>query len=249
MAVDRTELEWIYEPSAFFEAPLEHATADFCLSIDKGKAVASLTRAADPIPTNLEMQIKRSLESILRLRQLQSRKTFKLEGPRIYQYSDGRKHVSIRLEGGSLVLTGGEVDFTIHDSKGNIVRDSRAERIARDHSILAQLGPKIPNSITLQSLLDSFSRSIADPDDELVHLYEVRDALAGHFGGGQAARNALGIDKRDWQRLGLLANVEPLKQGRHRGRNPQGRRPATNVELEEARRLVRNWIIAFGRTL
>ena len=54
MAVDRTELEWIYEPSAFFEASLELATADFFLSIDRGKAVASLTRAADPIPTNLK---------------------------------------------------------------------------------------------------------------------------------------------------------------------------------------------------
>ena len=135
MAPDSTELEWIYEPAAFFEAPYQHETANFRLFVDGGRAVASLMPPTDPVPPNLEMQIRRTLENILLVRQLQSRTNFKLEGPRIYQHSGGRKHVSIQLEGGSLVLTGGQVNFTIHDPAGNIVRDSKAERIAQDNAM------------------------------------------------------------------------------------------------------------------
>jgi hypothetical protein len=32
----------------------------------------------------------------------------------------------------------------------------------------------------------------------------------------------LGISKTEWQRLGALANAEPLEQGRHRGKHPEG---------------------------
>jgi len=43
------------------------------------------------------------------------------------------------------------------------------------------------------------------------------------------------ISTTEWKRLGLLANVEPLEQGRHRGKHAAGRRIATAEELEEAR--------------
>jgi len=246
---DRTELEWIYEPVAFFEAPYEHEYANFRLLVNDGKAVASLTVPTDPVPTDVEKEITTVLEGVFLIRQLQLHANYKLEGPRIYQHSAGRKNVSIQLEGASLALTGGQVDLIVQDQAGNIVRDSRAERIAQHNSTLSQLASKVRQSITLRSLLRSFSRSIADPDDELVHLYEIRDALSRHYGGGQAARNALAIDRREWQRMGILANVEPLEQSRHRGKHPQGRRRATDAELEEARGLARKWIIAFGQTL
>lgn len=247
MTSDCTELEWIYEPSTFFEESLEHEAAKFRLLVDDGKAVASLTAPVDPVPTDLENEVRTVLESVFLVRQLQLHANYKLEGPRIYQHSSGRKNVSIRLEGASLVLTGGQVDFIVQDPAGNIVRDSRVERIAQDNSLLNQLAPKVQHSPTLRGLLDSFSRSIADPDDELVHLYEIRDALSRHYGGEQTARDALAIGKREWQRLGILANVEPLEQSRHRGKHSQDRRSATDAELEEARRLARQWIITFGQ--
>ncbi len=76
--------------------------------------------------------------------------------------------------------------------------------------MLDLLAPKVAHSPSLRSVVASYSRSISDPSNELVHLYEVRDALKKHYGGEDAARVALNITEADWKRLGVLANVEPL---------------------------------------
>jgi hypothetical protein len=153
--------------------------------------------------------------------------------------------VFIRVAG--VMALGGQADVVARDAAGNILHDSRAERIARDVDLLDAVSPKLACSTVLRRLFESYSRSVANPTDEFVYLYEVRDRLSAHYGGEQAARNALQITKNDWQRLGLLANVEPLVQGRHRGKHSRGQRVATRAELEDARRLVCEWIIAFAR--
>lgn len=249
MIPDRTELEWTYSPSDFFEAPYQIKVGEIDLVVEGGKAVAVMTAPSDSVPKDFEERARILLESIFLIRRLQMRTKYKLEGPTAYQYSSGRKNVSIRVGTGSIALMGGQVDFLLKDAAGNVVRDSKAERIAEHSSLLDELSPKVPYSATLRSLLESYSQSIDDPNDELVHLYEIRDALSHHYGNERTARDVLAISKTEWQRLGILANVEPLKEGRHRGKHSHGKRPATSSELEEARSLVRRWIIAFAQTI
>jgi hypothetical protein len=87
---------------------------------------------------------------------------------------------------------------------------------------------------------------VADPDNELVHLYEIRDALATKFGGEGAVRSALGIRSKEWSSLGQRANSEPLRQGRHRGTKVGGElRDAVESELKDARGIARNMIEAY----
>ena len=94
-------------------------------------------------------------------------------------------------------------------------------------------------------LLNSYTEAVNDPDNELVHLYEIRDAIAKKFGGGSAAVKALKITESQWSRLGQLANDEPLKQGRHRGKNLGVLRDATEWELKEGRDIARNLVEAY----
>lgn len=143
----------------------------------------------------------------------------------------------------------GQLDIIVRDPAGNIVRDTRAERISAHTSLLDSIAPKLARLVVLHELLISYSRSVSDPNNELVHLYEIRDALLQHYGGEQKAYAALNINRTEWKRLGLLANVEPLEQGRHRGKYIGGHRTASSEELKEARRIVRNWIMAFARTI
>jgi len=96
-------------------------------------------------------------------------------------------------------------------------------------------------------MLESYSRAVTDPEDELVHLYEIRDAAAKHFGNDQAAIKALGLNPSDWRDLGELANNAPLKEGRHRGRQSTARRAATEEELTRARVTGRQIIENFAR--
>jgi len=94
------------------------------------------------------------------------------------------------------------------------------------------------------------SRAAADePEIELVRLYQIRDALAKHFGGKTEAQKALGISKDDWSRLGDLANDAPLNQGRHRGKKIGELRDATQAELNEARSIAKGMIRAYLKHL
>ncbi|SRR6266511_3249116 len=77
MTIDRTELEWTYEPKDFFEAPYQYAEVDFELKIESGKALATLT-----VPTlDLEARVRSLVESVFLVRQLQLHRSYKLEGP------------------------------------------------------------------------------------------------------------------------------------------------------------------------
>ena len=84
-----------------------------------------------------------------------------------------------------------------------------------------------------------------DPDNELVHLYEIRDGLSKRFGDERAAKSALGIAPSAWSRIGQLCNDEALRQGRHRGKSVGGLRDATDAELMEARGIARSMIESY----
>lgn len=84
-----------------------------------------------------------------------------------------------------------------------------------------------------------------NPRNELVHLYEIRDALAKRFGGEKGARSALGITRAQWSELGRLADAEPILQGRHSGAHFGSLRDATAAELSSAREIGRGMIEAY----
>lgn len=246
---ERTELEWTYEPTDYFEVPYHHSAIEYKVLVGGGHVLATLTTPTVPVSDQLDQQIRAMIDGIFLVRQVQTHRAYTLQGPRTCQYSAGRKDVSIRLGGVSAVATAGQVDVVVRNAAGEVTRDSRSDRIEGRKTLLDSIAPKVVHSQLLRSVLDSYSRSIADPSNELVHLYEVRDSLSAHFGGEQQARDALQIEKTEWQRLGVLANVEPLAQGRHRGKHPGRQRIATATELEDARTIVRGWILSFAATV
>jgi hypothetical protein len=246
MAPERTELEWVYQPRDLFEVAYRYAGTECELVIESGRAVATLSVPQDPVDPQLEKRIMGHLEAVLLVRQLQVHRVYDLQGPRIYQHAGGRKNVAIRVGAAYVVVSGGQADFVHRDAAGNVLRDTKAERIAEHTAMLDSVAPKLALSSTLRGLLTSYSRSVSDPGNEFVHLYEIRDAIATHYGGEQNACAVLNISRSEWRRLGVLANVEPIEQGRHRGEHVAGRRAATAAELEEARSIARRWIVAFA---
>lgn len=250
MVPDRTELEWVYKPTDFFEVRYQNTNTEYDLVVENGRIVASLITPQSPIPADLEGQVKTHVESIFLVRQFQIHREFTLQGPRVYQHKAEQKVVNIRLGAAISVTTSvGTPDIIIRDQAGNIVRDTRAERIAADTVILDSIAPKLIQSSELRGMLMSYSKSIADPSDEFVHLYEIRDVLKKYYRGERNARVALNISANEWSGFGVLTNVKPLKQGRHRGQNIGGLRAASREELEKARSIARNWIIAFAQTV
>jgi hypothetical protein len=249
MTPDLTQLEWMYQPADLFEAMYRHVNTEYELVVEGGRIVATLTVPQNPVPEDLERQIAEHVTSILLVRQLQVHRTYTLQGPRVYQCEGGRRNVAIRVSSVLSAESVGQPDIILQDQSGNTIRDTRTERIAAHTSLLDSITPKLTRSAVLRGLFMSYSRSVSDPSNELIHLYEIRDALSKHYGGEQKACAALNINCAEWKRLGVLANVEPLQQGRHRGKNIGGHRVASREELEQARSIVQNWLTAFAQTL
>lgn len=250
-SIERTEIEWPYRPHDFFESGYRLRSGEFDLVADAGRVVITLNTPQDPLPDQLRDRLHSDVEGLFLLRQLQVHRKFELENPRVYQHhTGGRRSVAVSVGGNmSVGLISGHVDVVVRDAEGNIRRDTKAERIREHTRSLHILLPKVRTSSALRSMLASYRAATNDPDNELVHLYEIRDALVKHYGTEREARSHLGISKAEWQRLGFLANKEPLKEGRHRGAHPSALRPASAVELSEARGTVRRWITAFATGL
>ena len=249
MIPDRTELEWVYKPDDFFEATYGDADTEWTLHIKGGRAVATLTVPHNPVDETLEKRIAAHVETIFRVRNLQAHRPYELEGPRIFQHVGEKKHVTIRL---SCAIALGEAhspDLVLRDAAGKVVRDTKRERVAELDALIHTVAPKATRSSDLRALLEIYDRAVSDPRNELIHLYEVRDALTKYCGGKKHARAKLKISNSEWKRFDHIANEEPLEEGRHRGLHMTGRRNATCEELEEARSIVRKWIEAFARTL
>jgi hypothetical protein len=160
-------------------------------------------------------------------------------------HPDGRKDTLMELEAGHYTLSGDTVDFQHVDKNGNVVSDSARDRIEKKKRLADLVTKYSASDQLLGSLLKSYNASVRDPNNELVHLYEIRDGLSAKFGGENAARSTLAVSSAVWSRLGLLCNNEPLRQGRHRGKTASSLRDATEAELAEARAIARGMIEAY----
>jgi hypothetical protein len=130
------------------------------------------------------------------------------------------------------------------DAAGNVVTDSKRNRV-KEQEHFAILALKCTKDAVAHSLLESYNAAIKDPENALVHLYEIKDALTHKFGGEAKARSVLNIVQADWSRLKCLANAAPLRQGRHRGKSVGQLRDATPAELDDARTIARKLIRAY----
>jgi hypothetical protein len=248
LSVASTKIEWSYTPTDLFEAPLTIQTPHGAITLHNGKATATLAQAVTPVPEDVISELGKRVTVALRARQLLTHRVAELQPGHAIMYEDdeGRRGVTVGVVTANAVLVKASADVIVRDADGNIVHDSRAERIACDEAFVQQLEAVAQRSLLVRRLLESYSHAVSDPSDELVHLYEIRDAVFGHYGNNKKARQALGWSKAQWDELGVLADAEPLEQGRHRGKHPV-RRPATQQELDRARRAARSLIEAVAQ--
>lgn len=239
-------LQWTYSPTEFFESSIEIARADYRVDIASGSISARFTASAFDADEQIKQRLHDSLFDRMRGMQLLTRKPFQLSKPRLTRIGpDGGCHIFLELEGAVLKLSGGLVDITATNASGKVVRDTKQERIEKKRELAELVAKYGSRDRVLDSMLKSYEISTLDPNNELVHLYEVRESISVAFGGESNVRATLGISHDDWSRLGLLCNNEPLRQGRHRGRNLGGLRDATEAELSEARNISRLIIEAY----
>lgn len=242
-------LEWTFTPIDYFEEPVDFICDYGSIHIDNGRAEVRVPPDRYPIDHSLRNQLHGELDARFLAAQVLAHRTYTLSKPNVSKlYPDGHKDVWAFAEGVAAMVFGSSVDIVLKDAAGNTVRDTRLERIEK-RTGLAQLAARHIGDPVANAILRSYSAAVNDPRNELVHLYEIRDALSQHFGGESNAIAAVGVTGAQWSRLGNLANNEPFTQGRHRGKQLGSLRDATASELSEAREVARVMIEGYFRYL
>lgn len=239
-------LEWDFTPPNYFEEPIEILRQDYNMTIEDGKVTAKIDYTIFNDNPSMRKELQDGLNNRFLGVQLFSHVKYELSSSkRTFVHPDGRKEFFLDASSGNYIITGGSVDFRHTDKDGNIISDSRRYRIEKKKSLAELVVTHKPNDPLVAALLNSYHTAVNDPNNELVHLYEIRDAISKKFGNKDKALAGLKITNSNWSRLGNLCCNESLQQGRHRGNFVGTLRDATEGELEEAREISRTIIEAY----
>jgi hypothetical protein len=237
-------LQWAYSPPGYFEVPVTISRDAYQMTIHNG--IIDVRMTSDTYDSNPQIRdvIQDALEDRFRGVELLTRKAYELSYNSMTRVHDnGQREFFLSVHEGTVHTD--SVDVITSDKNGNIVYDSHKERLQKTME-LADLAEKHGMSDGLaKSLLASHHAAVTHPDNELVHLYEIREALAKEFGGEKQACGELGISSTKWSLLGRLADNEPIRQGRHRGKFARALRDATEEELKDARAISQTLIFAY----
>jgi hypothetical protein len=244
-------LAWTFSPPDYFEEPIEISRNGCTIRIAYGKAEAKLDSALYDTDPSIGQRLHDDLNSKFLGTQLLTHQAYELSGlTRTLVHPDGHKDVFVEFKGvRATVVTGTPPDVLVTDENGNVVLDSRRDRIERKRSLGELVAKHRSTDALLKALLESRKAAVSDSRNELVHLYEIQEALRKGLGGGAAAREVLGVSASQWSRMGRLCNIEPLKQGRHRGAAVGMLRDASREELTEAREIALAMIEGYLRHL
>ncbi len=233
---------WVYTPQDFFEEKETVLLPDCEPIIENGHVAVMMNLDESSNLPEIQKEIEGHLKSFFEGSSLFIRKKFHLQHNRNETiYPDGHKNFSILLEG-SFTPTGKLRG--IMDRDGRIIADTKQEILAQQRE-LASLAVKYRQDPVADRLLTSHQKALSNPGTELVHLYEIRDALCKKFSGKISACDLLGLSGDRWDRLGKLANSLSIRQGRHTGQHVGQLRDATDSELGEARDIAVKMVVAY----
>lgn len=237
------QLEWTYTPKNYLEEPVQITGDQYNLLITEGVAVAIIEPSLFAQKKDINERLTALVESRLQAVQIMKHSEYALSRPsRTEITDDGKRNVFLEIQSAVMKMTAGHVGLIVTDKNGNIITDTKKERLDKQKWFAESVAKHRGHDKTLAQILRSYHHSVGDPDNELVHLYEVRDALSLEFGGQKNALSRLGITQDEWDTIGVIANVRPLKQGRHRGKSVGILRDAEQSELEAVRKCVSNLI-------
>jgi hypothetical protein len=239
----RTELVWTFAPAELFACP--YTDLESGLRFDAGKVAADVS-PGELISGLLIERLSLIAEAEVTARGIAAhRETSFVRAPRVNEYDEQGNctaHITVS-DVVRVTVSAPSADVQVIAADGTVIRDTKTERLAHQERFARQLAPKLAKSTWLSDLASIYGRAVADPADEFVHLYEIRDRLTTEFGSASDAREALGLSKTEWDRIGILANRLPIIVGRHRGEFAE-LRPPTEQELAEARDAARTLLLA-----
>ncbi len=182
-------IKWTFSPIDYFEEPVEFHCKNEKICVENGRAESRIPPDRYIPDHSLRNQLHEELNFKFLAAQVLNHKPYTLNNPSLSHGND----ITLTLEGLTSKVTLGNIDLIQYDKCGNIISDTRNERIKKRNKF-AELAVKHMKDSVFNKILISYSAAVNDSNNELVHLYEVRDTMCTYFKGEKAATAALKID-------------------------------------------------------
>ena len=123
-------MDGTYTPVGYFEEPVSQDRGEYAVAMSDGKVEVTLKRL-DPLPTADEQAaIGRDVELIFQARCVLVGKPYESTGLTMKRYKpDGTRDIWVSAESAVFVVMGGSTDQVVKDKDGNVIRDTKAERL------------------------------------------------------------------------------------------------------------------------
>lgn len=239
-------LQWHFTPIDYFEQELEVQFEGQCIKILSGRVDVSIERETFETDPGIREHLNEFIRQKFLAVQVLTHAPFVLSSVNMARYEEGGNlTVFMQALPASVGAVVSAPDLILTDLNGNLVRDTRQERIEKKREF-GQTGALLAGTDPLfKSLLGAYGKSVSDPQNELVHLFEIREALVARFGSEAQLSAKLGVSRSKLSEFGGICNQSTLSQGRHRGKSILNLRAATAEELASARAIAREMISSY----
>lgn len=234
-------LEWGYTPTNYFDNDIIVESDQYHLKISDGLVVVVL-KTNDPDLTTSQKKYNNIIESHFIIQLIEKRIYYEIKerAPRV-EHENG--HADVYLKPDTIKITSSS--YANLSPNGNIVSDTKEEERNKQKEFLLKIQNVLDKDKIVLQIINSYKNSILYPNDELVYLYEIRDAISTYFHSESNAKSRLKITNSELKELGRICNALPLKQSRHRGKMIDGFKDSKGGELETARSISRKIIHSF----
>jgi hypothetical protein len=235
----KTILTWLYKPTNYLGNPITKEENGYSIQIENGKAIVEILSANGNKELDIRVAFQKIVENYFFAELLTSHKPYELSYSHMDEFNDeGKNSVIIEVETIRMSLNSHPPKITLTDKDGNVTYDSEADQTNKDILFREKLLQACKIDPYCRKLIECYRTAVTQQETELVHLYEIKDALSKHY--DKNVKSALEIDKNSWSRFEMLCNN--FKQGRHKGYHLNDLREATQSELTEARNIVKKWL-------
>lgn len=262
---------WSYTPSDFFEARMEYRLTAIGHSyeavIEAGKVevrVSLVSYDREVFEKNEKLfldDLTRSLARRMKGAEMRNFKPFTLSRPTITFPPDKPRNITLHVEVGDYVYITDQLDMVHTDAVGNVLSDSRQQRID-EVTLFSDLVDKYAGmNFSLDKMFESIQNASRNPDREFDYLYEVSDALRILFTtyNHQQKPNNPAVKEickeigicftGTWKKLGDITNDPKYSQSRHGGKRLAPAERAGADVCNEARKHARDIVVAYVRYL
>ncbi|MCF7965779.1 MAG: hypothetical protein K9L79_09610 [Methylobacter tundripaludum] len=238
-------LEWAFSPSGYLEGELIEVPNLYTMTISGDRITAHIDSTIFDINPHMRTELHDNLVAKFLGMQLLTDTIYELSESTIKcVYPDGHILYKLSVQNMEMKSSLGTIAVQTINQDGSVIFDSRKDQNEINKNYLNLIVQHSADSLLIK-MLQSYRKAMHDSSNELVHLFEIREALVVKFENENNVRNTLNISKPQISEFRKLCNNSNLKQGRHRGQNIGTLREASLEELQKARGIAKTMITAY----